>query len=49
MSDCCTPSDQDPTPEERRTARIALAVILTIGAATLATVGVLVLGSTTVG
>ncbi|WP_304454644.1 hypothetical protein [Nocardiopsis sp. YSL2] len=44
MSACCNPGDQDPTPEEGRVGRIALAVILTIGAATLTTVGVLVLG-----
>ncbi|RKS09303.1 hypothetical protein DFP74_5038 [Nocardiopsis sp. Huas11] len=43
MSGCCAPSDQEPTPEEKRLARIALAVILTIGVATLTTVGVLVL------
>ncbi|MFE3456665.1 hypothetical protein ACFXKD_03910 [Nocardiopsis aegyptia] len=44
MSGCCNPSDHDPTPEEGRVGRIALAVILTVGAATLATVGVLILG-----
>lgn len=44
MSGCCTPSDHEPTPQEERVGRIALAVILTISVATLATIGVLVLG-----
>lgn len=43
MSGCCTPSDHEPTPQEERVGRIALAVILTISAATLVAVGILLL------
>ncbi|GAA3763030.1 hypothetical protein HDA32_004598 [Spinactinospora alkalitolerans] len=44
MSGCCTPNDHDPTPGEERTGKIALVLILAISIATLATVGILVLG-----
>ncbi|WP_263364095.1 hypothetical protein [Nocardiopsis deserti] len=36
MSDgCCTPLDEDPTPEGDRAAKIALGVVLTVGVVTL--------------
>ncbi|MGW8437856.1 hypothetical protein ACWGKS_22145 [Nocardiopsis sp. NPDC055879] len=44
MSGCCAPGDHEPTPKEERVGRIALAVILTVSVAALATVGVLALG-----
>ncbi|GAB3716688.1 hypothetical protein [Nocardiopsis potens] len=43
MSGCCTPDDHDPTPEEERTGRLALVLIVAIGAATLVVVGILLL------
>ncbi|MEU0489998.1 hypothetical protein ABZ249_12275 [Nocardiopsis sp. NPDC006139] len=43
MSDCCTPNDHDPTPEEERTGTIALLLIVATSATTLLAIGALLL------